>query len=249
MTHEALENLIAQAEADCREVFRQLDETEAYHTGRVIRAFQKYRVAGRHFAPSTGYGFDDIGRDTLSLLFAELLGVEKALVRPQIASGTHALAVCLFGVLRPGDKMLSAAGSPYDTMEEVIGLAGEAGNGSLKDYGVDYAQVELKDGKLDLPAIMEALTEDVKLVLIQRSRGYDWRPSLDVADINAAIDAVTAALVKGDKVQVSGFGTFETKEREARVGRNPHTKEAIEIPATRVPAFKASKALKDIVAK
>ena len=192
MTHEALENLIAQAEADCREVFRQLDETEAYHTGRVIRAFQKYRVAGRHFAPSTGYGFDDIGRDTLSLLFAELLGVEKALVRPQIASGTHALAVCLFGVLRPGDKMLSAAASPYDTMEEVIGLAGEAGNGSLKDYGVDYAQVELKDGKLDLPAIVEALTEDVKLVLIQRSRGYDWRPSLDVADINAAIDAIHA---------------------------------------------------------
>ena len=141
MTHEALENLIAQAEADCREVFRQLDETEAYHTGRVIRAFQKYRVAGRHFAPSTGYGFDDIGRDTLSLLFAELLGVEKALVRPQIASGTHALAVCLFGVLRPGDKMLSAAGSPYDTMEEVIGLAGEAGTGLLCEDPSKFGKV------------------------------------------------------------------------------------------------------------
>ena len=212
MTHEALENLIAQAEADCREVFRQLDETEAYHTGRVIRAFQKYRVAGRHFAPSTGYGFDDIGRDTLSLLFAELLGVEKALVRPQIASGTHALAVCLFGVLRPGDKMLSAAGSPYDTMEEVIGLAGEAGNGSLKDYGVDYAQVELKDGKLDLPAIVEALTEDVKLVLIQRSRGYDWRPSLDVADINAAIDAIHARRPDVCVMVDNCYGEFTQRE-------------------------------------
>ena len=174
------------------ERFAEVDRVAEHNQAKVLHAMQKNRVNATCFAATTGYGYDDLGRDRLEQVYADCFHTEAALVRPQIASGTHALAVCLFGVLRPGDKMLSAAGSPYDTMEEVIGLAGEAGNGSLKDYGVDYAQVELKDGKMDLPAIVEALTEDVKLVLIQRSRGYDWRPSLDVADINAAIDAIHA---------------------------------------------------------
>ena len=191
-TSPEVEALIARAEADCAEAFRRIDQTEYTNTRRVIEAFQRHRVSARHFAPTTGYGYDDIGRDTLGEILAEVLGAECALARPQIASGTHALALCLYGVLRPGNVMISGAGKPYDTMEEVIGIAGAAGNGSLADFGVKYRQVELQDGKIDIPAILEALTPDVKLVLLQRSRGYDWRPSLSVAELNAAIDAIHA---------------------------------------------------------
>ena len=186
----AVEGLIARAEADCAEAFGKMDQVEYANTRRVIETFQRHRVSARHFAPTTGYGYDDIGRDTLGEILAEVLGTECALARPQIASGTHALALCLYGVLRPGDVMLSGAGKPYDTMEEVIGVAGTAGNGSLADFGVKYRQVELQNGKIDIPAIMDALTPDVKLVLLQRSRGYDWRPSLSVAELNEAIDAI-----------------------------------------------------------
>ena len=189
---ERTEALIARAESDCAAPFRRIDEIEQCNTRKVIAAFQRHRVSGRHFAPTTGYGYDDIGRDTLGELFADVLGTEAALVRPQIASGTHALALCLFGVLRPGDVLLCGAGKPYDTMEEVIGIAGEPGNGSLRDLGVGYRQAELKDGRIDIDAILENLTPEVKLVLLQRSRGYDWRPSLSVAELNAAIDAIHA---------------------------------------------------------
>ena len=185
-----VEALIARAEADCAQAFKRIDEIEVFNTRKVITAFQKHRVSARHFAQTTGYGYDDIGRDTLGELIADTLGVEFALVRPQIASGTHALALCLYGILRPGDVMLSGAGKPYDTMEEVIGIAGEPGCGSLKDFGVSYREVPLKDGRMDIPAIIENLTPDVKLVLLQRSRGYDWRPSLSVEELNAAIDAI-----------------------------------------------------------
>ena len=191
-----IEKLIAKAERDCADAFARVDSIENHHMGRIIETFQKHRVAARHFTPSTGYGYDDIGRDTISRMFADILGAESALVRPQIASGTHALALCLYGVLRPGDRMLSAAGKPYDTMEEVIGLAGEPGYGSLREFGVSYSQVELKNGKLDIPAIIDAITDDVRLVIIQRSRGYDWRDALEVSDINNAIDAIHG--VRGD---------------------------------------------------
>lgn len=185
-----VEELIARAEMDCAQAFKRMDEIEVYNTRKVISAFQKHRVSGRHFAPTTGYGYDDIGRDTLGELIADVLGTEFALVRPQIASGTHALALCLYGILRPGDVMLSGAGKPYDTMEEVIGIAGESGCGSLKDFGISYREVPLKDNRMDIGAILENLTPNVKLVLLQRSRGYDWRPSLSVEELNAAIDAI-----------------------------------------------------------
>lgn len=182
--------IIERAEKDCALAFSRLDEIERVNTKKVLDSFKNHRVSARHFAPTTGYGYDDIGRDTLGEIFAEVLGAETALVRPQIASGTHALALCLFGILRPGDTLLSAAGKPYDTLEEIIGIAGEGGNGSLKDYGISYRQADLKGGKLDEEAILNALTDDVKLVLIQRSRGYDWRPSLSVNEINDMIDKI-----------------------------------------------------------
>lgn len=187
----SVSELVRQAESDCEKAFARVEDIERVNTRRVIRAFQEYRVAGRHFAPTTGYGYDDIGRDTLSKLFAFVFETEDALVRPQIASGTHALALCLYGVLRPGDEMLAAAGKPYDTLEEVIGIAGEVGNGSLRDFGVGYREVALReDGDIDIDGVLGNLAPSVKLVLIQRSRGYDWRPSLSVEQIDAAIKAI-----------------------------------------------------------
>ena len=208
----AVEALIARAEADCAAAFGRMDEIELFNTRKVIAAFQKHRVSARHFAPTTGYGYDDIGRDTLGEMFADVLGTQTALVRPQIVSGTHALALCLFGVLRPGDVLLSGAGKPYDTMEEVIGIAGEPGNGSLRDLGVHYRQVELRDGKIDVEGILSALTPEVRLVLLQRSRGYDWRPSLSVEELNAAIDAIHARQ-PGTCVMVDNcYGEFTNRE-------------------------------------
>lgn len=207
--------LIERAEKDCAQAFSRLDEIERINTKKVLDSFKNHRVSARHFAPTTGYGYDDIGRDTLGEIFAEVLGTETALVRPQIASGTHALALCLFGILRPGDTLLSAAGKPYDTLEEIIGIAGEGGNGSLKDYGISYKQADLKDGKLDEEAILDALTDDVKLVLIQRSRGYDWRPSLSVNEINCMIEKIHAkkpgAFVMVDNCYGEFTGTEEPK--------------------------------------
>ena len=207
-----VEKLIARAEADCAQAFRRIDEIEVFNTRKVIAAFQKHRVSGRHFAPTTGYGYDDIGRDTLGELLADVLGSECALVRPQIASGTHALALCLYGVLRPGDVMLSGAGKPYDTMEEVIGIAGESGCGSLKDFGISYREVPLKDGRMDIEGIIAALTPDVKLVLLQRSRGYDWRPSLSVEELNAAIDAIHAKQPDTCVMVDNCYGEFTNRE-------------------------------------
>ena len=205
-------DIINRAELDCAEAFSRLDEIERVNTKKVLDSFKKHRVSARHFAPTTGYGYDDIGRDTLGEIFAEVLGAETALVRPQIASGTHALALCLFGILRPGDSLLSAAGKPYDTLEEIIGLTGEAGHGSLKDLGVSYKQTELKDGKLDEDAILASLTKDVKLVLIQRSRGYDWRPSLSVSEINDMIDKIHAKNPDTFVMVDNCYGEFTSQE-------------------------------------
>lgn len=208
--------LIQRAEADCQPAFARVEAIERINTRRVIRAFQEYRVGARHFAPTTGYGYDDIGRDTLSKLFSFVFETEDALVRPQIASGTHALALCLYGVLRPGDEMLAAAGRPYDTLEEVIGIAGEPGNGSLRDFGIGYREVGmLPSGDIDISGVLSQLTPAVKLVLIQRSRGYDWRPSLSVAQIDAAIEAIHRVRPDICVMVDNCYGEF-TDEREPR---------------------------------
>lgn len=213
MDHQ-IESIIKTSEAACAKVFTQIDEIEQTNTERVLKAFQKHRISTRHFAGSTGYGYGDIGRDALSDVFRDILGVESALVRPQIASGTHALALCLYGVLRPGDSMLCAAGKPYDTLEEIIGLAGAPGSGSLREFGIGYKQVELTaEGTFDLPQLLENLTSDVKLVLIQRSRGYDWRPSLGVDEIDAAIAAIHQKRPDACVMVDNCYGEF-TNEKE-----------------------------------
>ena len=174
--------LIRRAEARCQEAFRRMEEIEYHNTEKVLDVMRRHAVSPRHFAPTTGYGYDDVGRDTLEALYADLFHTEAAIVRPQIVSGTHTLSLAMFGVLRPGDELLYASGAPYDSLEEVIGLRGD-GACSLKEMNVSYGQVEMKDGKLDLPAIRAAMKPNTRMVAVQRSRGYSTRPSLMPEDV------------------------------------------------------------------
>lgn len=173
-----IEERILRAEETLRERFAALDRNEEARTRQVLDAFRKYGVSYRHFSPTTGYGYDDIGRDTLEKVYAELFHTEAALIRPQVASGTAALALTLFGLTRPGERILSATGMPYDTLLGVLGIGKEAPEGSLKEMGVGFDCVELKDGKIDTAAVEAAMTDRTTLVIAQRSRGYAWRPSL-----------------------------------------------------------------------
>ncbi|MFZ3171498.1 MAG: methionine gamma-lyase family protein [Carboxydocellales bacterium] len=163
-------------------------QKQAFHNHRkVLSAFAEEKVSEYHLKGSTGYGYGDRGREVLERVMARVLGAEAALVRSQIVSGTHAIALALYGVLRPGDELLSVTGDPYDTLEEVIGLKGKSA-GSLIDWGVTYRQVELlPDGSSDLEAISAAISPKTRMVAIQRSRGYSWRPSLDIGRLKKLI--------------------------------------------------------------
>ncbi len=182
-------NYVKECEGELASVFEKIDAVEAAGQSRVLAAFQQECVALRHFAPTTGYGYDDIGRDTLDKLFAAALEAEDALVRPQITSGTHAIFTALSGLLEPGDTMLSFTGKPYDTLEKAIGLEGNEYN-SLARMGVKYAQIDLCDGRIDLEAAEKALFPEVKLVYFQRSRGYSWRNALTPEEMLPAFELV-----------------------------------------------------------
>ncbi len=166
--------------------FKIIDEITEYNQQKVISAFIQHGVSESHFASTTGYGYGDRGRDTLDRIWADVFGAEDALVRHNFTCGTHTLATALFGVLRPGDKMLSITDTPYDTIHNVIGISG-SGMGSLKDFGVSYDEVPLKDGKIDYDAVENAVDSSVTMVYIQRSRGYELRPSLVVSEIEKAV--------------------------------------------------------------
>ena len=182
--------LAAQAQADLAEQFACIDAIAEENTQKVLAAFQKHRVAEAHFAGTTGYGYDDLGRDTLDLIFADLFHTEDALVRVQFVNGTHAISCALFGALKPGDILVSAVGAPYDTMLGVIGVV-DKGPGSLKSYGIEYRQVDLVDNAPDPVGLAEAVRDPrVKAVIIQRSRGYATRASLSVAEIGALAKVV-----------------------------------------------------------
>lgn len=173
-------------EEGLRERFRAIDENAEYNQLKVLHAMQKCRVSDIHFAGTSGYGYNDLGRDTLEQVYAETFHAESALVRPQITCGTHALAVALAANLRPGDELLAISGKPYDTLEEVIGI--RPSNGSLAEYGITYRQVDLlPDDSFDLEGIRGALNERTKMVHIQRSKGYQTRRTLSVTDIGKAI--------------------------------------------------------------
>lgn len=178
---------LREAEQALLEIFSAIDAQVKHNLKRVLDAFRDHRVGAHHFAGVSGYGHDDLGRETLDQVFAQVMGAEAAVVRVQFVSGTHAIACALYGVLRPGDEMLAVVGSPYDTLEEVIGLRGQ-GQGSLLDFGIKYRQLELTDqGKIDWQNLTTSITDNTKLVLIQRSCGYSWRPSLSIADIEKIV--------------------------------------------------------------
>jgi cystathionine beta-lyase family protein involved in aluminum resistance len=178
------------------ERFQKIDQIAEYNQLKVLKAMQDKRVSDTHFAATTGYGYNDLGRDTLEEVYAQVFKTESALVRPQLISGTHALTIALSGNLRPGDEILSPVGKPYDTLEGVIGIT--PSRGSLSEYGITYAQVDLLEGgKFDYDKIKAAINERTKLVTIQRSKGYQTRPTLSVSQIGELI-----AFVKKIKPEV-----------------------------------------------
>lgn len=169
-----------------KDQFKIIDEITEYNQQKVLSAFIKHGVSESHFTSTTGYGYGDRGRETLDKIWADVFGAEDALVRHNFTCGTHTLSTALFGVLRPGDKMLAVTGTPYDTIHSVIGLSGE-GMGSLKDFGILYDEVKLKNGRLDYEAIEKAVDDSVTMIYIQRSRGYELRPSLLISEIEKVV--------------------------------------------------------------
>lgn len=182
--------LVGEVEEQVKEVHKRIDERIDENQFRVLKSFQNNKVSESHFIPTTGYGYDDLGRDTLERIYAEVFGGQAGLVRPQIISGTHAISIALFGVLRPGDELLYITGKPYDTLEEIVGIRGN-GTGSLKEFGISYNSVALKeDGRPDFEKIASSIKSNTKMIGIQRSKGYATRPSFTIAEIKEMIDFV-----------------------------------------------------------
>jgi cystathionine beta-lyase family protein involved in aluminum resistance len=182
--------LISEAEQALSPIFSGIDAQVKQNIRRVLTAFRNHRVGTHHFASVSGYGHGDLGREVLDRVFAEIVGAEAAAVRVQFVSGTHAIASCMYGVLRPGDELLSVVGDPYDTLEEVIGTRGE-NQGSLKDLGVSYRRLDLlPDGSIDWENLATAIKPQTRMVTIQRSCGYAWRSSLTVAEIGRICEIV-----------------------------------------------------------
>lgn len=214
----AVLSLVKEAETQVRDEFAGIDDITAYNQYKVLGALQKNRIANMHFAWNTGYGYDDPGRDAVEKVYADIFGTEAALVRTTIVNGTHALAITLMGILRPGDELIYASGGPYDTLEEVIGIRGE-GMGSLADYGITYKQVELKpDGSLDLETLGSVISDKTKMVCVQRATGYGWRKAITVNQIEEL-----AAFVHGIRSDIvcmadNCYGEFLDVKEPTNVG-------------------------------
>ncbi|OXM87918.1 aminotransferase class I/II-fold pyridoxal phosphate-dependent enzyme [Paenibacillus rigui] len=197
---------------------KEIDRTIDQNQWKVIRAFQNHKVSDYHFSGSTGYGYNDRGREVLDLVYAEVFGAEAALVRPHFVSGTHTISTALFGVLRPGDELLMITGRPYDTLHKVIGKPGD-GKGSLQDWGIIYNEVELlEDGKPDYDSIRGRITPNTKVIGIQRSRGYSWRPSFTVDQIGEMVRFVKE--IKADVIVFvdNCYGEFTELHEPTEVG-------------------------------
>lgn len=212
-----IENAADKAILLCKEQFDYIEEVTEYNQLKVQKAFINNGISESHFANSTGYGYGDRGRETLDKVWAEVFGAEDALVRHNFTCGTHTLATALFGVLRPGDKMLCVTGTPYDTIHGVIGISGE-GMGSLKDFGVEYSEVPLKNERLDFDAIENAVNDSTTMVYIQRSRGYELRPSLSVDEIGKVCDIVKKKNPNVIVMVDNCYGEFVEKTEPTQVG-------------------------------
>ncbi|MGX1983373.1 cystathionine beta-lyase family protein involved in aluminum resistance [Thermolongibacillus altinsuensis] len=215
---EKIASLVKEVEAQIASIHKEIDERIDYNQYRVLQSFRRHQISDTHFIPSTGYGYDDIGRDTLERVYADVFGGEAGLVRPQIISGTHAISIALFGILRPGDELLYITGKPYDTLEEIVGIRG-SGIGSLKEFHIGYKSVPLtEEGKVDFQAVKNAINERTKMIGIQRSKGYDPRPSFTIAEIKEMIDFVKS--IKPDVVVFvdNCYGEFVEEQEPCHVG-------------------------------
>lgn len=214
---ERIINIAKKAEENCAEEFSEIDRIARINGEKVLRAFINNKVSASCMTGTTGYGYDDVGRDTLDRVYAEVMGAEDALVRHTFVSGTHALTCALFGVLRTGDKMVSLTGTPYDTLEEVIGIRGK-GNGSLIDFGVKYDQVDLlPNGKPNVAGIFNKV-KDAKVAYIQRSRGYSLRPTLTLEGIAEVVNAVKNANPNVIVMVDNCYGEFVESREPLQVG-------------------------------
>lgn len=210
--------LLEQTEERLAPVFKRMEEVELACQRRVLESFQRNRIAARHFNPTTGYGYDDEGRDALDRIFAEAMQAEAALVVPQLSSGTHTLFIALSALLRPSDVMLSAAGRPYDTLVEAIGIEGSAA-GSLKEFGVEYRQIELdENGGIDLEALERELEKKPKMVYFQRSRGYAWRNSLLPQEMKPAFELIKRLSPESIIMVDNCYGEFTQRDEPTAFG-------------------------------
>lgn len=215
--NERIEKASRKADEMIKNQFEIIDDITEFNQLKVQKAFINNKISESHFGTSTGYGYGDIGRETLDNVWAEVFKAEDALVRHNFVCGTHTLATALFGVLRPNDKMLCVTDTPYDTIHGVIGISGE-GMGSLKDYGIEYDEVKLKDNKPDLEAIYEAVDESTTMAYIQRSRGYELRPSLTIDDIEAIVNVVKSKNPNTIVMVDNCYGEFVEKREPIEVG-------------------------------
>ncbi|MBQ3408012.1 MAG: methionine gamma-lyase family protein [Clostridia bacterium] len=210
-------NLSKNAEKEIASIFEEVNKRCEINTLRVLKAFNKYNISDMHFGSTTGYGYGDVGRDTIEKVFADVLGAEDCIVRSQFISGTHALTVALFAFLRPGDKFISISGKPYDTLDEVIGIA--QNNSSLKSFGVDYEQIDLVNDDFDYEKIKERFSiHDLKLVEIQRSRGYSLRKSITIDKIQKVIETIRSVNSEVIIMVDNCYGEFVDEKEPLQVG-------------------------------
>ena len=209
---------IDEAEKQIQHLFEEQDDIMAYNQYKVLAAFQKNKISDMHFSWNTGYGYDDPGRDAIERVYSDVFKTESALVRPLIVNGTHALALTLSGILRPGDEMIYCTGGPYDTLEEVIGTRGE-GMGSLKEFGITYKQVDLNpDGNIDLQKIEAVISDKTRMVCVQRATGYAWRKAITIPQIEEWAEFVKA--IKSDIICMADncYGEFLDIKEPTEVG-------------------------------
>lgn len=212
------EKLIRDCEEKLKDKFARLEDVSLYNTEKVLNAFKKNRLALRHFSPTTGYGYGDEGRDTLNAVLADIFGAEAAVMSPNIVSGTHAISLGLYGILRPNDVFVSITGEPYDTLSDVI--RGE-NDGSLKDFGIRFDAISLKENQIDYESVKNYLANNhPKMVFMQRSRGYEWRPALTVDEIENAVKFIRECGFTGCIFMDNCYGEFVDEKEPVEAGVN-----------------------------
>ena len=213
-----IEEKVQTAEKKIEPVLKKIGQNADFMQWKVLEAFREMKVSEIHLHSSTGYGYDDLGRETFEAVFARVFGAEKALVRPNIISGTHAIAACLYGVLRPGDELIYLTGRPYDTLHQVIGSCKD-GSGSLRDYGIEYREIPLAEGnRIDWAAFRQAVGPKTRMVAIQRSRGYADRPSFSIREIETMIRKIREICPQAVVFVDNCYGEFVEAKEPTAVG-------------------------------